>query len=146
MKSVMNYLLPEATCMNTSLQYFSVTNLRSVSIQPANLNSNFYYMHVPWFEVIFIVEFIKCLLGASMKNTKTLSLSLFDMRAWRDPLPPQIDDITLTLLNASKPLLCRQAVEKQHETFIWIQEQEKVSWFQNLNELIQRLKSKMFSC
>lgn len=124
-----------------------VTNLRSVSIQTANLNSNFYYMHVPWYGVIFIVEFIKCLLRASIKNTKTLSLSLFDMRAWRDPLPPQIwRSITLTLLNASKPSLCRQAVDKQHETFIWIQEQEKVSWFQSLNELIQRLKSKMFSC
>lgn len=83
-----------------------VTNLRSVSIQTANLNSNFYYMHVPWYGVIFIVEFIKCLLRASIKNTKTLSLSLFDMRAWRDPLPPQIwRSITLTLLNASKPLL-----------------------------------------
>ena len=78
----MNYLLYVATCMITSLQYCSLSaNLRSVSIQTANLNSNFYYMHVPWYGVIFIVEFIKCLLRASIKNTKTLSLSLFDMRA-----------------------------------------------------------------
>ena len=36
--------------------------------------------------------------------------------------------VRLTCLdcNACKPLLCRPAVDKQHETFIWIQEQLKL--------------------
>ena len=128
-----------------------VTNLRSVSIQTANLNSNFYYMHVPWYGVIFIVEFIKCLLRASIKNTKTLSLSLFDMRAWRDPLPPQIwRSITLTLLNASKPSLCRQAVDKQHETFIWYKNKKRsldskawTSWFRDRSQRCFHVKTEL---